>query len=183
MHNSNSRLASITFSSDATESANRVRDGHPFDSSIILIRHTALLQAIATDKIPSIPQSVRILLLGQTESTLEDELNGLRLSDVNVLKYVVRSDRDRERLLAEERTLSTALEDVAKPMAIVFAYRQVSHQRLERQTEEARRIALRRSGARGIKARKVLLDMEDQMKQSEAKYLDAYHLSVVFLTK
>ena len=122
-----------------------------------------MLQAIATDQIPSVPQSLRVLLLGQTQSNLEDAFAHLKVSDITVLDYVVKSDRKRERLLHEERTLSSAIENISE------AYRQISHDRLEQQTHEARQIAARRSGARGMKARKVLIQLEDELKQSQIR--------------
>ena len=112
-----------------------------------------------------------MLLLGQTLSNLEDELNELKLNDMTVLQHVLKSDRKRERLLYEERVLSSAVENVKEPTAAVHAYRRVCHQRLERRTHEARQIALRRSGARGAKARKTLLQLEAELKESEAKYV------------
>lgn len=124
---------------------------------------------MATDQIPSIPQSLRVLLLGQTQSTLEDDVGNLNLSEMTVLEYVVRSDRKREILLKEERELSTAIDTSQRPTAAVLAYRKVSHERLERRTSEARQIGLRRSGARGIKARKTLIALEDEVKMSTVR--------------
>jgi hypothetical protein len=125
-----------------------------------------LLQAIASDQIPSIPQSLRVLLLGQTQSNLEDGVGELKLTDLTVLQHVVKSDRKRERLLHEERLLSAAIENVKEPTAAVLACRKVSHERLEQRTHEARQIALRRSGARGAKARKTLIQLEAELKES-----------------
>ena len=65
--------------------------------------------------------------------------------------------------------LSSAIENVREPTAAIEAYRQISHQRLEHRTHEARQIALRRSGARGVKARKTLLDLEAEVKSSEER--------------
>lgn len=129
-----------------------------------------MLQAIASDQIPSIPQSLRVLLLGQTQSNLENDLGGLKLTDLTVLQHVIKSDRKRERLLQEERMLSSAIENVKVPTAAVVAYRKVCHERLEQRTHEARQIALRRSGARGAKARKTLLQLEAEVKESEERY-------------
>ena len=47
---------------------------------------STLLQAIATDQIPSIPQSLRVLLLGQTESDIANDLENLSLSSQTVLQ-------------------------------------------------------------------------------------------------
>jgi hypothetical protein len=103
-------------------------------------------------------------------SNVEDDLGSLKLTDLNVLQHVVRSDRKRERLLHEERVLSSAIENVKEPTAAVVAYRKVCHERLEQRTHEARQIALRRSGARGAKARKTLIQLEAELKESEEKY-------------
>ena len=71
--------------------------------------------------------------------------------------------------MQEERVLSSAVENSNDPTAVVYAYRKVRHERLERETHEARQIQLRRSGARGANARKTLLQMEEAVKESEAK--------------
>ena len=110
-----------------------------------------------------------MLLLGQTESNVEGDLGELELTDMTVLQHVMKSDRKRGRLLHEERVLSAAIEDVKNPTAAVAAYRRIAHERLEGITCEARKIATRRSGARGAKARKTALQLEDELKQSEAK--------------
>ena len=86
-----------------------------------------------------------------------------------MLQHVVRSDKKREILLAEERTLSVAIEHAQVPTNAVLAYRKVSHERLERRTHEARQIALRRSGARGMKARKTLIALEEEVETSAAR--------------
>lgn len=130
---------------------------------------SALLQAIATEQIPSIPHSLHILLLGQTESNLDEDLGDLKLVDQTVLQHVIKSNKKRERLLHEERTLSTALESVKDPISTVRAYRSIRHERLNHQMHQARQIQLRRSGARGAKARKTLLQLEEELKQSEVK--------------
>lgn len=85
----------------------------------------------------------------------------MQLDDLSVLQYVVRSDATRERLLHESKTLSTAL-DAKDPTAAVRAYRQVSHERLEKRLADARQIAKRRSGARGKEASKVQLRLEGE---------------------
>ena len=136
----------------------------------------ALLQAIASDQIPSIPQNLRVLLLGQTQSNLEDDLGGLKLTDLTVLQHVIKSDRRRERLLHEERVLSSAIENVKEPTAGVLAYRKVCHERLEQRAHEARQIVLRRSGARGAKARKTLLQLEAELKESEERHVFKYRV-------
>lgn len=86
--------------------------------------------------------------------------------DQTVLQYVIKSDKKRERLLQEERVLSAALENVKDPTSIVHAYLRIRHERLEDQVSQARQIQLRRSDARGAKARKTLLQLEEELKDS-----------------
>ncbi|SMY22178.1 unnamed protein product [Zymoseptoria tritici ST99CH_1A5] len=136
------------------------------------IGKSTLLRAIATDQIPSIPRGVKVLLLGQTESNFEDEVAKLDVSTESagptVLEYVLRSDKDRERLMEESETLSTAIEAATtNPMAGVRAYRKVSLGRLQRETDQARQIALLRSGGRGAQWRKVLLKLEEDLSIAE----------------
>ena len=64
----------------------------------------ALLKAIADGQVPGIPWSLRVLLLGQTRSSLEDEVDRLKLKEETVLQHVVRSDRVRERYLREAQS-------------------------------------------------------------------------------
>ena len=129
------------------------------------------MQAIAGDQIPSIPNTLRVLLLGQTQSVLDDDLERLPRNRETVLQHVIKSNKRRERLLNEESLLSVALEQVRSPTAAVEAYRSVSHDRLVQQVHEARQIQLRRSGARGAKARKSLLELEDELKESENRFI------------
>lgn len=67
---------------------------------------STLLKALAEHRIPGVPSNLRILLLGQTRMSFEDELESLgHLSlaegQETVLQHVVRSDAKRERLLRE----------------------------------------------------------------------------------
>ena len=109
-----------------------------------------------------------MLLLGQNQSNLDKDLGSLTLSETTVLEHVVKSNQKRERLLHEEQVLSSAIEH-KEPTEAVRAYRTVCHGRLERKLHEAKQIALRRSGARGIKSRQVLNHLEEELKQSEQK--------------
>ena len=110
-----------------------------------------------------------ILLLGQTQSNDENDSATTKSTGLTVLQHVIRSDRARERLLHEEKVLSSAIEDVKDPTAAVSTYRKVCHARLEQRTHVARQIALRRSGSRGAKARKELIQLEAEVKESEDK--------------
>lgn len=85
---------------------------------------------------------------------------------MTTLQYVVRSDATREQSLREVAILSDALEHSMDPRAVVRAYRQISHERLERRLKEAQLIATRRSGARGWDARKDLNEIEVQVEEA-----------------
>lgn len=132
------------------------------------IGKSTLLRAIGTDQIPNIPRGVKVLLLGQTQSNVEDELD---ISDLTVLDYVVRSDAQRERHLHEAKALASGLESAVDPTAPVRAYRQIQHERLERKVHVIRQLALRRSGARGRRTRDEQLKLEEELKLSEARLL------------
>jgi ATPase subunit of ABC transporter with duplicated ATPase domains len=135
---------------------------------------STILKAIAEGRVPGIPWSTKILLLGQTrELSLEDAVGGLSVGrEETVLEHVVRSDRAREDLLREAAVLGAGVEDQSDPLAAVRAYRRISHARLGKKLEEARLIATRRSGARGKKAREELNRMEEGFEQSEARVDD-----------
>lgn len=57
------------------------------------------MKALAEKLIPGVPENLRILLVGQTES--EDLKDG---GDLTVVEVVVKSDTRREGLLAEQRS-------------------------------------------------------------------------------
>jgi ATP-binding cassette subfamily F protein 3 len=61
--------------------------------------------------------------------------------------------------------------------APVKAYRKVSHERLEHRLAEIRQIALRRSGARGAKAKKELIKTEEEFAVSLARYISPKQVS------
>lgn len=134
---------------------------------------STILKAIAEGRIPGIPWSTKVLLLGQTrELTLEEAVGGLSVKEETVLEHVVRSDQVREKLVLEAKALADGVEDQTSPLAAVRAYRQVSHARLERKLEESNLIATRRSGARGKKAREELIKMEEAFEQSKVRLDD-----------
>lgn len=89
-----------------------------------------------------------------------------------MLQHVLRSDKRRERLTREAGILLSALEASNDPLQAVKAFRQISHERHERKTEEVRRIATRRSGARGWNARKEQIASEESLQASQNR-LDA----------
>jgi ATPase subunit of ABC transporter with duplicated ATPase domains len=146
---------------------------------------STILKAIAEQRIPGIPWSTKVLLLGQTrELSAEDAVGGLSIQEETVLEHVMRSDATRELLLGEVNVLIKGVENQKNSLAAVKAYREVSHARLGKRLDESRLIATRRSGARGKKAREELNKMEEEFEQSKARLeedlsgLDANTVSV-----
>ena len=130
---------------------------------------STLLKAIADGSIPGIPYSLNILLLGQTRDlNLEEAVAGLKIKSETVLEHVIRGDRRRERLLHEAEILSKGLDSQTDATGAVSAFRVVRHERLQHKLEESRRLAERRSGARGLKARQELISVEEEIVQSQA---------------
>ncbi|KAI7539643.1 ABC transporter domain-containing protein, partial [Hortaea werneckii] len=128
---------------------------------------STLLKALGTEGIPGVPRSVRILLLGQSDESSEGQnANTDDSRAVTVVEHVLRSDKHRERLIEQANRLSAAVEDTEDPIAAVRVYRQLSCERLESDVAEARQIANRRSGARGLKARKELIRLEEGMAEA-----------------
>ena len=91
-----------------------------------------------------------------------------RPAEETVLQHVMRSDKQRETLLHEAKVLSEAVENTSDPTAVIRVYRELMHDRLERTLVDARRTAARRSGARGSKARQVLIKLEEDLVLSTA---------------
>ncbi|KIW04402.1 uncharacterized protein PV09_04680 [Verruconis gallopava] len=132
---------------------------------------TTIFKAIAEGRIPGIPWSTKVLLLGQTrEIGLEEGFGGLNIvGGETVLEHVLRSDQEREKLVKEEEVLASGIESQNDPLAAVRAYRTISHQRLGKKLDEMKMIATRRSGARGKKAREEQVKMEEEFEQSKKR--------------
>ncbi|KAF9458819.1 P-loop containing nucleoside triphosphate hydrolase protein, partial [Collybia nuda] len=139
---------------------------------------SSLLRALAEGRIPGVAWNLHMLLLkslqlllGQTNlvnsnSSLDEKLVELSFDDGTVLEHVMRSDANRERAIVEAKHLSEALENSRDPLAIVRAIRNLKHERLQRKHDERSRIASRRSGARGAKARKQLIAADEEVAAS-----------------
>ncbi|KAI5831119.1 P-loop containing nucleoside triphosphate hydrolase protein, partial [Schizophyllum commune Tattone D] len=124
---------------------------------------STLLKAIADKLIPGMPENLRILLAGQVESALRDADE--EADELTVLQAVVRSDRKREVALKEYRILesATTLEDASRAVA------EVKQERARVELALARKLADRRSGARGAEARKALLAAEARLREAEKR--------------
>lgn len=128
---------------------------------------TALLRAIAGGHIPSIPGSIKILLLNQVQSDSSED-NGSRASET-VLEHVVRGDENRERLIGEMEKLTAVVDNSSNPSSIVRAYREIIYQRQERDLFRARQVATKLSGVRGARARKEANNMEEETAEAQRR--------------
>ncbi|KAI5196168.1 ABC transporter domain-containing protein [Aureobasidium subglaciale] len=124
---------------------------------------STLLRAMAEGLIPGISGTIRVLLLGQVQEDGDDESTTPSSSSETVLEHVLRSDRLRERRLHEASRLSTAMDNVDDPMAMLRVYRELTCERLQRDVAEARHKASKTSGVRGLGARKTLTALEEKL--------------------
>lgn len=118
---------------------------------------------MAEGLIPSIPAATRILLLGQVQEEEDDEPPAPSSPDETVLEHVLRSDKQRRRLLYEASRLSAAMDNVEDSTALLRAYRQLKRERLQHDVDEARGRASKTSGVRGLGARKALTILEGEL--------------------
>ncbi|THU91364.1 P-loop containing nucleoside triphosphate hydrolase protein [Dendrothele bispora CBS 962.96] len=121
---------------------------------------STLLRAIADKLIPGLATNLRILLLQQSYNEQPDEAEG---ADEKPIEYVVRSDKERMDALRKQELLQNALDNTSDPNAVVHAVRTLEHEDRIAQLELAKKTAQLRSGGRGIKARKELKALEDEI--------------------
>lgn len=139
---------------------------------------STILRALAERKMPGVPPNLRILLLDQTlieERKEEGNELGQAKQSVSVLEHVVACDKLRHRLLQDSALLSDALQDEsAEPTKVSTVYRKLKLEEAQRNLLEAQLIAQHRSGARGSKARQVLLQKEESVEEAEALCVELY---------
>ena len=73
--------------------------------------------------------------------------------------------------------MSKGVEDNSNPLAPLKAFRQVRHERLQKDLFEVQKTAKLRSGARGSEARKVLIAYEKKVAESIAAYVKYFIFS------
>ena len=131
---------------------------------------STLLKALAERRIPGIPPNLRVLLLGQTridsDDGVERNLEIQHNETKSVLQHVITSDARRERSLREERLLAEALEDTADITQTAIVVRKLQYDQAVRDLAESQLVAARRSGARGLKARQVLIAKEKALEEA-----------------
>ena len=85
----------------------------------------------------------------------------------SVLEKVMASDRVHQRLFEDAAALNDVLQNASEsPSRIVQVYRRLKFEQAERNLEAARMVAEHRSGARGSKARQVVLAHEASLKEA-----------------
>lgn len=130
---------------------------------------STVLKALADRHMPGIATNLRMLLLDQTliEKSQKDSLAQDKQS-ATVLENVVASDRLRQRLLDDSTSLSAVLQtSQADSEKVVSVHRRLQLEQAQRKLDEARLVAQHRSGARGSKARQVVLQEEAAVKAAE----------------
>lgn len=134
------------------------------------IGKSTVLRALAERRVPGVPSNLRLLLLGQTRvsSDVPDEHEGSKAS-LPVLEYVTRSDARREQALRNLSRLSKAIEDATDAEAASKTVRQLQLEAAEHQVKESELTAARRSGARGAKARQVLIENEASVEKARER--------------
>uniref|UniRef100_A0A0G4HFJ7 ABC transporter domain-containing protein n=1 Tax=Chromera velia CCMP2878 TaxID=1169474 RepID=A0A0G4HFJ7_9ALVE len=122
------------------------------------IGKSTLLAVLGNRLIDGLPSAVRFLLVQQLEH--EDDL---RLS---ILDAVLAADQKAIQAEAELDALST-VDGPSLNTSVTVQKLRVSH--LERERREAKKIAERRSGERGLQARIRLVDCEKRLREAEEK--------------
>ncbi|KAJ7749252.1 P-loop containing nucleoside triphosphate hydrolase protein [Mycena olivaceomarginata] len=126
---------------------------------------STLLTAIADKLIPGLNPSIRILLLSQVEdSARATDTPGV--GSISVLEHVVKGDKERQAAVEEFEALTKATETTSlrETQRIVYGLRLDARRR---ELQEARKVASRRSGARGKEARLEEIKAEENLKQAE----------------
>lgn len=131
---------------------------------------STVLKALAERRIPGIAPNIRILLLDQTiiERSQKEMLAPSASGKIpSVLESVVGNDKLRQRLVDDSAKLSSALQDTADSSHVVGTYRQLKLEQIQRDLEAARLVAEHRSGARGSKARQIVIQKEAEVAEAE----------------
>lgn len=135
---------------------------------------STVLKALASRKIPGVPSNIRMLLLDQTSLEENHAAFGTGAAEdvsdkdrqVSVIEHVASSDKLRQRIVEESASLSGALQDGDAPK-IIHTYRTLRLNQAKRDLDTAQLVAQHRSGARGAKARQLLLSKEAAVGEAE----------------
>jgi ATPase subunit of ABC transporter with duplicated ATPase domains len=143
---------------------------------------STIMRAVAEKLIPGIPYATRIAILQQTgtSNSIKTPASQSAPQDISVsqlsisphrtiLEEVIERAISRDEIQNEINALAPAVDSTADVYAPVRAFRQVMHQRLEKQLFEMDKDARLRSGARGLQARKALTAFEKKVEESAAR--------------
>ncbi|AEO60643.1 hypothetical protein MYCTH_74803 [Thermothelomyces thermophilus ATCC 42464] len=137
-------------------------------------REVALLRAIADKLIPGIPEETRVSILQQTsisdasaEDLLPPEAQRSSKEGLTVLEDVINKATSRSELEQEISLLSAGVNS-ADAYGALRALRKLRHQRMQKRLFVLDKDARLRSGARGLQARKALVEHEKAVAQSAA---------------
>ncbi|KAJ6561577.1 P-loop containing nucleoside triphosphate hydrolase protein [Mycena vulgaris] len=126
---------------------------------------STLLSAIADKLIPGLSPSIRILLLSQVEDSARATENP-GVESINVLEHVVKGDKERQAAVEEFEVLTKAVESTSlRETQRIFYGLRLEKRRHE--LREAKKVASRRSGARGKDARLEEIKAEENLKKAE----------------
>ncbi|QRG40603.1 hypothetical protein FDK38_005082 [Candidozyma auris] len=123
---------------------------------------TTLMKCLGYKRVPGLADNLRILYVEQlpVESTSK-----------SVLETVLAADKDRVKLSSLLSTLEAALSS-ADPLKIKQAIKQVKLEQQKANLAAAQKTATERTGARGHRARKALVEQESLVAELEALSLD-----------
>ncbi|KAF7352440.1 Iron complex transport system ATP-binding protein [Mycena venus] len=129
---------------------------------------STLLTAIADKLIPGLSPSIRILLLSQVEDSVR-ATDTPDAGSISVLEHVVKGDKERQAAVEEFEgtymyTFATETTSLRETQRIVYTLRLDARRR---ELLEAKKVASRRSGARGKDARLEEIKAEENLKQAE----------------
>ncbi|CAJ0637520.1 4379_t:CDS:2, partial [Entrophospora sp. SA101] len=118
---------------------------------------STFLKSIGYNKLVGFPKNIRVLYIEQLESVEEK---------TTVLETVVKADKERTRLLHEKQILQNAIEsnEIKK---IEFAVKSVNLEKLQMDLDLSRKIAIQRSGRRGLDARQDLVNVEAKVEEAQ----------------
>ncbi|CAG8721939.1 2790_t:CDS:2, partial [Acaulospora morrowiae] len=124
---------------------------------------STLLRCIGTRELIGFPKNVRVLYIEQLEHIDES---------LRVIDLVLQADEERTMLLQEKQILQQAAE--GEVMDAENAVKKVMFERLKKELKDAEKLAIQRSGRRGVEARQELLDAEARVLEAK-RALDEKH--------
>ncbi|KAK0544718.1 hypothetical protein OC846_005958 [Tilletia horrida] len=131
---------------------------------------STLMRAMADGLIPGLPPHLKIQLVSQLEAdSIATGHGSADEESLSVIDVVLASDKVRDRSEREMKILSAALE-AGSEEAAREAVLQIELLRVKDELDDARRLALRRSRARGQAARQHLIQMEAKYEEAKAVY-------------